>query len=690
LDEQISSGNQREANMRNGDIVTESESDDPDAIHSSQTPLDPGLKKLIEKRRRSIRRQAQRTKAKRIMQKNFLGRKVAKRIDTIVEKHPDIGETIERFVRDNNVGAEAWRRTGVLTFDGNVKKKQKVTYERIRKHLESVYKRKFSYGTTVELCIARNKRHRSALRYKGIAKVTTRRARKGFQLRYNPDFHWSNALYRGLDYIQHTDGTNILNVNRDDASGFRLDTLTTHKQYPSPSLLESSILSTHTDYVTRYPSVLQTSSYHFTRTGTTPEICAGVVKAVPIHDKNPGQHAADFSMLMEKEELHTAFHSPDGNPKSILCARVDGAMDEGPSHEEVQFFWTLDHLKKARIATLVTARSSGSSFLNRVELQNGCLTRGHANLFIPSTLAGNCMEGAHVNMDILKQNLELAIDIYLDRVNLCPCGDGVIQLFKGADSSLQQLQRDKLKCFLKGSKKKKEQLERTDPEVYHLFETVWKIREQHMVPGYPRQYIFFLLCCFQNDCDHPKCQQNVGKDPSSITWFPGGPSIKSIPLPVPDPNRPWSGSACIDCKGLCAGHYLEPKEALASLGAVASSPPSTVIQNAFKTGQVVEEKLAEDVLLPSHEVKLWLDHLRIVQENRKRGAAKAAETRRSKQRQASNESEEEYCGVCGDLYEEETDEVEDWIACDLCSRWFHWHCVNITTEPSSFVCISCA
>ena len=166
LNEQISSGNQREANLRNGDIV--SESDDPDTIHNSQTPLDPGLKKLIEKRRRSIRRQAQRTKAKRIMQKNFLGRKVAKRIDTIVEKYPDIGETIEHFVRDNNVGAEAWRRTGILTFDGNVKKKQKATYERIRKHLESIYKRKCSYGTTVQLCIARNKRHRSALRYKGI------------------------------------------------------------------------------------------------------------------------------------------------------------------------------------------------------------------------------------------------------------------------------------------------------------------------------------------------------------------------------------------------------------------------------------------------------------------------------------------------------------------------------------------
>ena len=55
--------------------------------------------------------------------------------------------------------------------------------------------------------------------------MTSRRARKGFQLRYNPDFHWSNALYRGLDYIQLEDGSDITIVNRDDASGFQLDTL---------------------------------------------------------------------------------------------------------------------------------------------------------------------------------------------------------------------------------------------------------------------------------------------------------------------------------------------------------------------------------------------------------------------------------------------------------------------------------
>lgn len=86
-----------------------------------------------------------------------------------------------------------------------MKGKQKVTYESIRKHVEGVYKRKFAYGTIVQLCIARNRRHKSSVRYKGAAKVTTRRARKGFQLRYNPDFHWSNAFYRALDYVQLTD-----------------------------------------------------------------------------------------------------------------------------------------------------------------------------------------------------------------------------------------------------------------------------------------------------------------------------------------------------------------------------------------------------------------------------------------------------------------------------------------------------
>ena len=39
-----------------------------------------------------------------------------------------IGKVIEEYVQSRNVGADAWRRTGVLTFDGNrkLKKKQRI------------------------------------------------------------------------------------------------------------------------------------------------------------------------------------------------------------------------------------------------------------------------------------------------------------------------------------------------------------------------------------------------------------------------------------------------------------------------------------------------------------------------------------------------------------------------------------
>lgn len=63
----------------------------------------------------------------------------------------------------------------------------------------------------------------------GVAKITSRRVRKGFQLNFNPDFHQSGAMYQTLNVLQYTDGRLILNDNRDDTSEFRLDTITTHR-----------------------------------------------------------------------------------------------------------------------------------------------------------------------------------------------------------------------------------------------------------------------------------------------------------------------------------------------------------------------------------------------------------------------------------------------------------------------------
>ncbi len=146
-------------------------------------------------------------------EQNFLSRKVSRKVRGILDQFPNIGKEIEAFVEESNVGAEAWRRTGVLTFDGNTRVKSKVTYERIRQHLIRIYNRNFSFGTVVQLCVARNKRRNSARRYKGVAKVTSRRARKGFMIKYNPDAHWSSAFYRNLSLVQYTDGHSIINIS---------------------------------------------------------------------------------------------------------------------------------------------------------------------------------------------------------------------------------------------------------------------------------------------------------------------------------------------------------------------------------------------------------------------------------------------------------------------------------------------
>ena len=161
-------------------------------------------------------------------------------------------------------------------------------------------------------------------------------------------------------------------------------------------------------------------------------MCVGIVKPTGVFNKNPVQHASDLEMLEDTIQVQPVFCNPStGDRKLVECVRVDGAVDEGPSHEEVQFLWTVRHLFKPTIATLITARSSGSSYLNRVELQNGCLALAHANLFIPSTLGGSCIDTktGKMNREKYIANMNLATEVYISRVNGAPCGDGIIHLF---------------------------------------------------------------------------------------------------------------------------------------------------------------------------------------------------------------------------------------------------------------------
>jgi len=509
--------------------------------------------------------------------------------------------------------------------------------------------------------------------------------------------------------------------------------MATHKSHATLCISGKESLTTRTDYVNNYPSVLQTTSYNFPATTNTGEICAGVVKAPGIFEKGPPQHMADLKMLEKEHTVQPAFVNRNtGSTKEVECVRVDGSYDEGPSHLEVQYWWTLRHLERGTRAIMVTSRNSGASYLNRVELQNGCLSLAHANLFIPSTLHGSCRsDSGQVNQEVLKKNLHSAIDVYLERVDGAPCAGTHINLFKGADSSSERYESELLKVFLKGGKEAKERLKAEHPAIYEKFERVWTLRENHLVDReLPQKYVFFLACCYQPGCIHPMCSKE--SQDSEQVWYPGGPHLKYVPIPTPDPDRPYGDQECQDCEGVCCGHYLKPdklwQHANSGEKLGKPQPPSEVILAVYREhkcvpSEAIIQQVARNVLLPSEEVKFWFVHLHQTHENRRKGAQKAAQTRREKSqnqtnrgkrsrkekekinkrkqrktsRNASDEDDDDenvLCVVCDlhDPLQNTTDEMVSWVQCDGCLSWCHIGCTQLEENnvPDRWLCMRCS
>ena len=100
-------------------------------------------------------------------------------------------------------------------------------------------------------------------------------------------------------------------------------------------------------------------------------------------------------------------------------------MDEGLSHEEVQFWWTEGHIFRKKVATLLPEAVA----LVTLELQNGCLALAHSNTFIPSTLAGSFVNPStgKIDNEKVKEDIDLVIDVYISSVDGCGCGDTCIQ-----------------------------------------------------------------------------------------------------------------------------------------------------------------------------------------------------------------------------------------------------------------------
>ena len=93
-----------------------------------------------------------------------------------------------------------------------------------------------------------------------------------------------------------------------------------------------------------------------------------------------------------------------------------------------------------------------------------------------------------------------------------------------------------------------------------------------------------------------------------LKWFDDGPLLTYLPIPIPDPKRPWGGE-CKECTKLCSDHYLKPKEHAEFVrehGLMLSKPPSIVMKKEFyeslKRGRTLSEdnilEVAKKTLLP--------------------------------------------------------------------------------------------
>ena len=210
-------------------------------------------------------------------------------------------------------------------------------------------------------------------------------------------------------------------------------------------------------------------------------------------------------------------------------------------------------------------------------------------------------------------------------------------LMKGANSDDVQKEREIVMKFLKGKRKVK----LAYPDLYQIVEATWQLRTRHMVKRLPHQYVFYLKCCFQPNCIHPICKKNAGHvhDTKQDVWYPGGPSLDFFPTPTPDPDRLYGNKDCKECVDVCAEHYMKPCNILSHVKSGKRLPdpipPSQVLAETFKrsNGFPTNDEIssaAKQVLLKPEEVRMWFQHLQIVKANRKKGAKKAAATRKAK------------------------------------------------------------
>ena len=160
---------ERQKELHDESRIIDDDSGNPDDL------LTESIEVQVNKQQQLLKRQIKIILVSKKVEWRLLKRKLPKAVSRVLRKFPNIGSNIEEFVCSRKVSADAWRRTGVLTFDGNAKTGPKVTFKRIQEHLQQKYNTKLGY----ELCVVRNKHRLSANRHTGVARKPITEQEKG-------------------------------------------------------------------------------------------------------------------------------------------------------------------------------------------------------------------------------------------------------------------------------------------------------------------------------------------------------------------------------------------------------------------------------------------------------------------------------------------------------------------------------
>ena len=529
-------------------------------------------KLLARNRRRKLRQAAVSSEvaaARRSLQGN-IGRSAC--LTAVLRKYPDIGDKIEAICTDLNVGADASRRDGAITFNVGEPRRKGCGFRRILIELKQRHGIQVSEGALHELRVSRNRRLRMSTRQKGIVNIRLRRSVKRITQDSLND-HCQNAVYRTAHYVRdNCEFDSTLWLERDDHAKLRANaatsaaTVTASGEGVSTHQHDFMDAATHSNfYATSYlfPKLVDGGSERFVAT----------VKADRLAPSTPTQHAADFYMLQEmakapSSELHSIFYSASGTVKPKVQLEVDGGYDENPTGRETQFLQTELLLggpklekEKRRAQVGSMTREAGGSAKNKVERLNGEETSASAGFHatINDTVVGDLYDFAtgQVDQEQLKACWEQVTEEYRSTLDGAPALGGRLSAFHGAteascpEAAELLARRPILLKWIdpKTSKKARAELELKEPVRTSHFKKVERMREHCETVTH---YASTVRCCMSRIC------QLCRDAPHEHSWYDVGPALKPLPPALRDQERP--------------GHYHDPVNTLQAYAAMHYKP----------------------------------------------------------------------------------------------------------------------